>query len=48
MKQANILLIMSDQHSPYLLGCAGDDVVRTPMLDQLAAISSRRIEMILP
>jgi len=36
MKKPNILLIMSDQHSPHLLGCAGDDVVRTPALDQLA------------
>ena len=33
----NILLIMSDQHSPNLLGCAGDEVVQTPTLDQLAA-----------
>ncbi len=35
-KQPNILLIMSDQHSPHLLGCAGDSVVRTPTLDGLA------------
>jgi len=33
----NILVIMSDQHSPHVIGCAGDDVVRTPILDQLAA-----------
>ena len=33
----NILLIMSDQHSPNLLGCAGDQAVRTPTLDRLAA-----------
>ncbi|MCZ6678379.1 MAG: sulfatase-like hydrolase/transferase [Candidatus Poribacteria bacterium] len=32
----NILLIMSDQHSPHVLGCAGDEVVRTPTLDRLA------------
>ena len=32
----NILLIMSDQHSPRFLGCAEDKVVRTPTLDQLA------------
>ena len=37
----NILLIMSDQHSPNVLGCAGDDVVRTPTLDQLAASGVR-------
>lgn len=36
MSQPNILLIMSDQHSPHVLGCAGDEVVRTPILDQLA------------
>ncbi|MFO7946271.1 MAG: sulfatase-like hydrolase/transferase [Armatimonadota bacterium] len=32
----NILLIMSDQHSPHVLGCAGDEIVRTPNLDALA------------
>lgn len=32
----NILLILSDQHSPHVLGCAGDPVVRTPNLDGLA------------
>ena len=37
MNPPNILLIMSDQHSPHVLGCAGDDVVRTTALDQLAA-----------
>lgn len=33
----NILVIMSDQHSPHVLGCEGDPVVRTPNLDALAA-----------
>src|SRR6478752_651694 len=33
----NILLIMADQHSPHVLGCYGDPVVRTPHLDALAA-----------
>ena len=32
----NILLIMSDQHSPRFLGCAEDRIVRTPTLDRLA------------
>ena len=35
-ERPNILLIMSDQHSPRLLGCAGDSIVRTPSLDRLA------------
>jgi choline-sulfatase len=33
----NFLVIMADQHSPHVLGCAGDPVVRTPNLDALAA-----------
>ncbi len=33
----NILLIMSDQHNPHVLGCEGDPVVQTPNLDRLAA-----------
>ena len=36
-ERPNILLILSDQHSPHVLGCAGDDVVQTPHLDGLAA-----------
>lgn len=32
----NILLIMSDQHHPHIMGCEGDPVVRTPNLDRLA------------
>ncbi len=35
--QPNILLIVSDQHSNQVMGCAGDEVVRTPNLDALAA-----------
>lgn len=37
----NFLLIMSDQHNPHVLGCAGDPVVRTPHLDALAAGGTR-------
>jgi len=37
----NILVIMSDQHSPHLLGCYGNEVVRTPNLDRLAAEGMR-------
>ena len=33
----NLLVIVSDQHNPHVLGCAGDRVVRTPNLDALAA-----------
>lgn len=32
----NILLIQSDQHSGQMMGCAEDDIVRTPNLDGLA------------
>lgn len=33
----NLLYIHSDQHSPYVSGCYGDPLVRTPHLDALAA-----------
>jgi choline-sulfatase len=32
----NLIVIMSDQHSPHAMGCAGDPIVRTPNLDALA------------
>ena len=35
--QTNLLYIHSDQHSPYVNGCYGDPLVRTPHLDGLAA-----------
>jgi choline-sulfatase len=37
MKKPNIILIMSDQHTPSVLGCYGNEVVKTPNLDQFAA-----------
>ncbi|MCF7854983.1 MAG: sulfatase-like hydrolase/transferase [Candidatus Pacebacteria bacterium] len=37
----NILLIMTDQHSKHFLGCYGNDLVRTPNLDRLAAQGMR-------
>ncbi len=37
----NILLIMTDQHSPHFLGCYGNALVRTPNLDRLAADGMR-------
>lgn len=36
-KPPNVLWIMSDEHSPYVLGCYGDPVVQTPNIDSLAA-----------
>ncbi len=37
MKPANLLFIMSDEHSRRVLGCHGHPMVQTPHLDQLAA-----------
>lgn len=34
--QPNVVLIVSDQHSPHFLGCAGESLLRTPYLDRLA------------
>src|SRR5690242_3047330 len=33
----NLLIIMSDEHNPKMLGCAGHPIVETPNLDRLAA-----------
>ena len=33
----NVLLLMSDEHNPRILGCYGDPLVKTPTLDALAA-----------
>jgi choline-sulfatase len=33
----NILVLISDQHNPHVLGCTGDPLVRTPNLDRLAS-----------
>ncbi len=35
-QRPNILLVMSDQHNPHIVGCEGDSVVRTPRIDALA------------
>jgi len=32
-RQPNFHIIMSDQHSPHIMGCAGDPIIRTPNLD---------------
>jgi arylsulfatase len=36
-ERPNIVLFMSDQHRGDIMGCAGDNVVKTPHLDRLAA-----------
>src|SRR5579884_3558121 len=33
----NLLVLMSDEHNPKMLGCYGHPLVRTPTLDRLAA-----------
>lgn len=35
-ERPNVLFLMSDEHRPTVAGYAGDDVVRTPVLDELA------------
>ena len=37
----NVLLLLSDQHSKYHIGCYGDPLVRTPNLDRLAETGLR-------
>ncbi len=37
MKPTNLVFIMSDEHNPRLLGCAGHKIIKTPNLDRLAA-----------
>ncbi|HZZ02687.1 sulfatase-like hydrolase/transferase [Paraburkholderia sp.] len=37
----NLLIIMSDEHNPKMLGCAGNGIVETPNLDALAARGTR-------
>ena len=36
LERPNIVLIMSDQHNPSVMGCAGNPIVQTPNLDALA------------
>ncbi|MDP6779908.1 MAG: sulfatase-like hydrolase/transferase [Candidatus Latescibacteria bacterium] len=40
-ERPNIVLIMSDQHNPSVLGCAGNPIVQTPNLDGLAGQGTR-------
>ena len=36
LARPNILFLMSDEHRPDVAGFAGDKIVRTPVLDELA------------
>jgi choline-sulfatase len=38
---ANLLILMSDEHNPKVMGCAGHPFIRTPHLDRLAARGTR-------
>ena len=37
----NVIVIMSDEHNPKVMGCAGHPVIHTPNLDDLAARGTR-------
>lgn len=37
MQPANLVIIMSDEHNPKVMGCTGHPLVKTPNLDALAA-----------
>src|SRR5436190_10169415 len=41
MKPKNLLILMSDEHNPKIMGCAGNDIIRTPHLDALAGRGTR-------
>ena len=47
-QRPNLLYIHSDQHNPYIMGCAGDGVVETPHLDRLAAEGVRCTQVYCP
>jgi choline-sulfatase len=41
MQPANLLIILSDEHNPRVLGSAGHSLIRTPHLDRLASRGTR-------
>ena len=41
MTERNVLVFMSDEHARSALGCYGHELVRTPVLDRLAATGTR-------
>lgn len=48
MPRQNVIVIMSDEHDPRVMGCAGHPVVRTPFLDALAARGTRHVNAYTP
>ena len=40
-RRPNILVIMSDEHDPAVMGCSGHPLVQTPNLDRLAGAGTR-------
>lgn len=41
MKPTNLVIILSDQHNPRVMGCSGHPMVKTPNIDKLAARGTR-------
>lgn len=41
MSPKNLIIIMSDEHNPKMLGCYGGGLVQTPNLDRLSAAGTR-------
>lgn len=41
MEPSNLLLIMSDEHNPKVVGCYGNSVAETPNIDRLASDGTR-------
>ena len=41
VSDVNVLVLMTDEHNPRIMGCAGDPLVKTPTLDNLAATGVR-------
>jgi choline-sulfatase len=46
--QPNIILIVSDQHNKHIMGCAGNAIIRTPNLDDLASQGVRMTNVYCP
>jgi len=48
MPRRNVIVIMSDEHDPRIMGCAGHPISKTPNLDALAARGTRFINAYTP